>query len=93
MSLSAISAKFKKIPIVYGRTDDGRSIATIYRNATLNMGSMLLYMLEFFVTPVVLSRSEPTARLQVQLWTNALDKFNRQGLKHNVGTGQCRFNG
>ena len=43
-----------------------------------------LYMLEFFGTVVALSSSYPAEHLKVQLWTNALDKFNSEGDWHAI---------
>lgn len=43
-----------------------------------------LYMLEFFGVAVVLSSSYPPEHLQVQLWTNALNKFNNEGDWHAI---------
>lgn len=43
-----------------------------------------LYMLEFFGTVVALSSSYPAEHLKVQLWTNALNKFNSEGDWHAI---------
>ncbi|WP_199330951.1 dual specificity protein phosphatase [Leptolyngbya sp. FACHB-16] len=43
-----------------------------------------LYMLEFFGASVVLSSAYPVEHLKVQLWTNALSKFNSEGDWHGI---------
>jgi hypothetical protein len=43
-----------------------------------------LYMLEFFGASVTVSSSHPAEQLQVQLWTNALNKFNSEGDWHAI---------
>jgi hypothetical protein len=43
-----------------------------------------LYMLEFFGVAVEISSSYPAEHLKVQLWTNALDKFNSEGDWHAI---------
>jgi hypothetical protein len=43
-----------------------------------------LYMLEVFGTSVTLSSAYPAEHLKVQLWTNALNKFNSEGDWHAI---------
>lgn len=43
-----------------------------------------LFMLEFFGATVTLASSHPPDRLQVQIWTNTLNKHNSEGDWHSV---------
>lgn len=45
---------------------------------------LTLYMLEYFGATIKLSSSYPPEALNVQIWTNALNKFNPEGTWHQI---------